>query len=162
MELAGKLVHTRPCSASMFPGPKDTENRIWLHRQGYGSYPHNPPVLVKGLDHALVYNFAGDNGGPQSVLAYQGLWRALEKHFPNAEIVASTFDNYTDTLQTIRHTLPKLSKEIGDTYNTPANSRLLPYFTVCFPFFRHANEILKHASFLRRWVCEKSRQHPRC
>lgn len=26
---------------------------------GYGSYPKNPPVLVDGLDHALVYNFAG-------------------------------------------------------------------------------------------------------
>ena len=33
-----------------------------LPRSGrYGSYPHNPPVLVPGLDHALVYNFAGDN-----------------------------------------------------------------------------------------------------
>ena len=90
---------------------------------GYGSYPHNPPVLVPGLEHALVYNFAGDNGGPQTVKAYGGLWAALEKEFPNAEIVASTFDNYTDVLATKRASLPKLSKEIGDTwvYGVPSD-----------------------------------------
>lgn len=90
---------------------------------GYGSYPHNPPVLVAGLEHALVYNFAGDNGGPQSVEAYQKLWAQLEHQFPNAEVVASTFDNFTDQLQGIRHKLPTLNKEIGDTwvYGVPSD-----------------------------------------
>jgi hypothetical protein len=82
---------------------------------GYGSYPHNPPVLVEDLDHALVYNFAGDNGGPQSVAQYQKLWAALEREFPNAEVVASTFDNFTEQLQGIRHKLPTLNKEIGES-----------------------------------------------
>ena len=90
---------------------------------GYGSYPHNPPVLVPGLKHALVYNFAGDNGGPQTIKAYQALWSMLQLEFPNAEIIASTFDNYTDVLKTQRDDLPKLSKEIGDTwvYGVPSD-----------------------------------------
>ena len=73
-------------------------------------------MLVPGLSHALVYNFAGDNGGPQSLEDYGKLWSELQKEFPNAEIVASTFDNYTDVLKTKRASLPKLSKEIGDTW----------------------------------------------
>eukprot|EP01052_Picozoa_sp_SAG31_P025250 SAG31_NODE_2203_length_6199_cov_6.619836_3_plen_104_part_00 len=82
---------------------------------GYGSYPHNPAVLVPGLKHALVYNFAGDNGGPQSVSDYQKLWSELEATFPNAEIVASTFDNYTLQLLPLRDQLPRLASEVGDT-----------------------------------------------
>ena len=38
---------------------------------GYGSYPHNPPVLVPGLDHALVYNFAGDNVSAAPLCLFQ-------------------------------------------------------------------------------------------
>ena len=111
-----------PCSATQldFQGCRLTEIACV---QPDGSYPHNPPVLVPGLEHALVYNFAGDNGGPQTVKAYGSLWAALQKEFPNAEIVASTFDSYTDVLQTTRATLPKLSKEIGDTwvYGVPSD-----------------------------------------
>ena len=40
-------------------------------------------------------------GGPQSVEDYGKLWSELSKVFPNAEIVASTFDNYTQAERSI-------------------------------------------------------------
>ena len=78
-------------------------------------------------------------GGPQSVEDYGKLWSSLSKVFPNAEIVASTFDNYTqaersllrlglrlrmslesndradrEVLAAKREALPRVSKEVGE------------------------------------------------
>ena len=50
-------------------------------------------------------------GGPQSVEDYGKLWSSLSKVFPNAEIVASTFDNYTEVLAAKRDALPRVSKQ---------------------------------------------------
>ena len=75
-------------------------------------FPISTRIAIDPSQRALIL----PQGGPQSVNAYQGLWSKLTKEFPNAEIVASTFDNFTDILQSKRATLPRLSKEIGDTW----------------------------------------------
>lgn len=47
----------------------------------------------------------------------------LRAEFPNAEVVASTYDAFATALQSVRSTLPVINAEIGDTWiygGTPA------------------------------------------
>lgn len=84
---------------------------------GYGGLK-NGPVFIDGIAHALVYNFAGDNAGPQSYDQYKSTYNQLQKTFPNAEIVFSTFDNYTQHILPLlgKGILPVIDKEVGDTW----------------------------------------------
>ena len=69
------------------------------------------------MEHALVYNFNGDNSGPSSAAAYSNLWRILAIKYPDAagNISASTFDNYPQHLNApaVRSKLPVVESEIG-------------------------------------------------
>ena len=49
---------------------------------------------------------------------YQKVWAAAQKEFPNAQVVASTFDNYTQHLTNpaVRSKLPIVTEEVGDTW----------------------------------------------
>ena len=91
-------------------------------------------IVVDPSQRALIL----PQGGPQSVNAYQGLWSKLTKEFPNAEIVASTFDNFTDILQSKRATLPRLSKEIGDTWVRPPRA---PDQQLAFAISSHCSQL---------------------
>ena len=98
-------------------------------RPGYGSVG-NGPVIVKGTTHALVYNWNGDNAGPSSVAAYQSTFAKLATTFPNARIVPSTFDNFTQhVLPLLDNTdsVPNLEVEMGDTwvYGVPSDPQKL-------------------------------------
>ena len=85
------------------------------------------PLIMgrKGTDgaagdaHALVYNFNGDNAGPMSTEAYKSVIGSIKKVFPNAIVVASTFDNFTraiaDEVDAGRAFLPVLTSEMADT-----------------------------------------------
>ena len=45
--------------------------------------------VVDGLDHALVYNWNGDNDGPSpDPTVYEKRWKEISAVFPNAEIIA--------------------------------------------------------------------------
>ena len=90
---------------------------------GYGSFPitgsgvQQRMCVVDGLDHALVYNWNGDNAGPFSNISdYAQKWKEIEQVFPNAKIVASTFDNFTQYLEAARDKLPVVDAEVGDTW----------------------------------------------
>ncbi len=58
-----------------------------------------------------------DNSGPpesvEEVLSYFDIARW---QFPGAEVVASTFDNFTAQLATIRSQLPVVTSEVGYTW----------------------------------------------
>lgn len=45
-------------------------------------------------------------------------WAILQWQFPNATIVASTFDAYVDQLQTVAASLPVFTQEVGDVWIT--------------------------------------------
>ena len=73
---------------------------------------------VPGSDQAMVLAWRGDNAGPpptaQDVISD---WEKLAKEFPGAEIVASTFDQYVDSVASIPDAnFPVIEKEIGDTW----------------------------------------------
>ena len=81
------------------------------------------PPLVHGSE-ALVYNWNGDNAGPFEASEYEAAWDQLRRDFPNAKnIVASTLDNFTQHLDSVRDKLPIIQAEIGDTwiYGVPSD-----------------------------------------
>ena len=69
---------------------------------GYGSLPlsHQMTCLVDGLEHALVYNWNGDNAGPSAAKDYAAHWATVQKAFTNANVYASTLDNFTQVQHT--------------------------------------------------------------
>ena len=48
--------------------------------------------MVKGLDHALAPDIKGDNAGPPSADQVIADFAQLQSEFPNAKIMASTWD----------------------------------------------------------------------
>ena len=81
--------------------------------------------VVDGLEHALVYNWNGDNQGPFTSETYGEKWQVIQNVFPGAEIVASTFDNFTQHLYDpdVYAKLPVVTKEMGDSwiYGVPSD-----------------------------------------
>ena len=71
----------------------------------------------------MVFEWNGDNDGPPPTSDIQATFDTVAKEFPGAEVVASTFDNFTQHL--VQHTsgLPVLTREIGNTwmYGVPSD-----------------------------------------
>ena len=92
---------------------------------GYGSLPisHQKQRQVPGLEHALVYNWNGDNAGPSDAKRYAANWQEIAKVFPGAEVVASTLDNFTQHLAAVASKLPVVELEVGDSwvYGVPSD-----------------------------------------
>ena len=114
-------------------------------------FPISTRIVIDPSQRALIL----PQGGPQSVNAYQGLWSKLTKEFPNAEIVASTFDNFTDILQSKRATLPRLSKEIGDTWvrSSTACARPATLFAIISSHCSQLYWISAYDSIVRAHAC---------
>lgn len=77
---------------------------------------------VKGHDEVLYFMHSQDNMGPPSVAHLQAEFIKLSAMFPGAQIRASTLDAYAQGLARIRHTLPVVKGEIGDTWIHGAGS----------------------------------------
>ena len=91
---------------------------MW-HPGGYGG-PHPDSlanmVVVPGMSHALAFAIRGDNSGPPSYLEVLENYEAIYKLFPNAEVVASTYDAFVVELEKFKSELPVYTEEIGDTW----------------------------------------------
>ena len=100
--------------------------------QGVG-YPNNPGtdpvncggmcrstcVEFPGLSHALCWAFRTDNSGPpMDMNEVFDQFDIARWQFPGANVYASTYDNFTAQLETVRATLPITSGEPGDTWIT--------------------------------------------
>jgi hypothetical protein len=48
-----------------------------------------------------VYNWNGDNAGPFSAADYGKAWAEIAASFPNATIIASTLDNFTQVSERV-------------------------------------------------------------
>lgn len=111
------FVWTDPVSA-------DSLYAMW-HPRGYGGYTVDEAVIVPGLTHAMVTDWNGDNAGPYDANTYKLHFAQIQLEFPNAQIVASTFDNFTQQLPAVHDALPVITSEIGDTwiYGCPSDPR---------------------------------------
>ncbi|MFZ4519361.1 MAG: DUF5054 domain-containing protein [Microthrixaceae bacterium] len=78
---------------------------------GYGA----TQLLEDGATAAMV-EMTGDNVGPPSADDVRATWAALRERFPGARIRAATLDDVADALRPVRHELPMVTAEIGDTW----------------------------------------------
>ena len=94
---------------------------FWLGG-GYGGVATFPyPVSlteVPGAEDALVFQWRGDNAGPPtSAQEVIDDWKSLQKAFPDAEIIASTFDDFVNAVALVPdENFPVIDAEIGDTW----------------------------------------------
>ena len=98
--------------------------------QGYPNNPGSDPVNCGGmcrsscvtfpnLTHALCWAFRTDNSGPpMDADEVDHQFAIAQWQFPGANIFASTFDNFTAQLDTVRDQLPVSTSEVGDTWAT--------------------------------------------
>ncbi|WP_078378735.1 DUF5054 domain-containing protein [Sutcliffiella halmapala] len=97
--------------------------RIFVWKGNDGSevivnYADNYGDVLKldGLNEVMVFAHTGDNCGPPSMEDIIQEFNSLKKRFPNALIKASTMDAFAENLSSIKHTLPVVYEEIGDTW----------------------------------------------
>ncbi|HEX3527150.1 MAG TPA: DUF5054 domain-containing protein [Thermoanaerobaculia bacterium] len=92
---------------------------VYWHPGGYGGIRQGDAVVVPGFKEALVSVYGGDNTGYVTVQDVLQTFAILRSEFPNAKIIPSTFDAFTEKLlanQTALDTLPVIDQEIGDTW----------------------------------------------
>ena len=90
---------------------------MW-HPGGYGGPPNSLSnmVVVPGMTHALAFAIRGDNTGPPPTKEVLANYQAIKKLFPNATVIASTYDAFVAELLKVKSQLPVVSGEIGDTW----------------------------------------------
>ena len=100
-----------------------TDIIVAYHPYGYGGYGlKDCAEAPNGV--ALCTEFRTDNTGPPAnVSEVMGILNSVEKEYPGAEVIASTFDAFFEDVQVIRDQLPTVSLEVGDTwvYGNPSD-----------------------------------------
>jgi hypothetical protein len=71
---------------------------------------------VNGLKDALAIHMTGDNMGPPTVSAVQAIYARLRQQHPAARIIPSTLDHFAAALEGVKHQLPVITDEIGDSW----------------------------------------------
>lgn len=115
-----------PCGPFRWQDPNSGSDILaWWHPGGYGGIDPKSIVTAPGLQSALAMSWNGDNAGPFNATEIEGQWKTLAAQFPNARIIASTFDAFTAELQSVRDALPVFTAEVGDTwiYGVPSDPK---------------------------------------
>ena len=91
------------------------------YSQGYGTHAGLIPEMLVSLtpfggDHALAFLMTVDNSGPQSVDEVLEGWRNLRLMFPNATIIDSSLEAFTEHAWEARGNMSVITAEIGDTW----------------------------------------------
>ncbi len=89
----------------------DGSEVVVMYQKSYGE-THFPD----GFDEGLGFAHTNDNMGPQSVPQTVDAWRDLQKHNPEASIVASTLDDYGRILWSRREEFPVVETELADSW----------------------------------------------
>lgn len=101
-----------PSVPSMFVWKNaDGSELIVNYADNYGN-----TAQVEGLDEVLHFAHTGDNNGPPSIKAIHEEFDRLRKLFPGAKVIASTMDAFAEKLISVKHKLPVLTEEIGDSW----------------------------------------------
>ena len=94
-------------------------NLVTFVNNNYGSR-----ILVPGSTEALVFDYSMDNSGPpKSAADVIAFWNATQNAFPNAELILSSLDAFTEAILPITESLPQVVGEIGQSwsYGAPAD-----------------------------------------
>ena len=92
---------------------RDTDGNelILAYQQDYGS-----ENLLPGGKIAVSINFTGDNHGPHTYEEVKEIYAGLHQRYPNAALVAASFNEIADELNGMKESLPVVTSEIGDTW----------------------------------------------
>lgn len=92
---------------------KDPEGHeiILAYQQDYGS----EDMLPDGKT-VISINFTGDNHGPHSAEQVKRIYADLHKRYPNARLLAVSFNEIAEELYGMKDKLPVVTSEIGDTW----------------------------------------------
>jgi hypothetical protein len=113
-----KYLHIGVNPSSMVPGVPTTflwksgDNEVVVQY----SFVYGAPCYFEGMDEVLEFAHTGDNLGPQSPDVIESEMARIAAEYPNAEIVASTMDEYAKVLLKYKDLLPAVEEEIGDTW----------------------------------------------
>ncbi|MDQ6417954.1 DUF5054 domain-containing protein [Paenibacillus sp. LHD-117] len=77
---------------------------------------YGKPFQMEGLADALYFAHTGDNHGPSTMEEIRALFAQLQEQYPGAEIIASTLDAFAEKLLAVKHLLPVVTEEIGDSW----------------------------------------------
>lgn len=95
---------------------------VWKYGQhslivnySFGGYGNE--TWCEALDELLVFCHAEDNCLPPTAREVMQIIERYRRRYPEAQVGASTLDAFAARLDTIRHTLPVIDAEIGDTWN---------------------------------------------
>eukprot|EP01044_Picomonas_judraskeda_P000772 COSAG03_NODE_37_length_17551_cov_15.651444_16_plen_924_part_00 len=113
-----------PANAS---GPNQCQSQPPADGSGFNSGKYcNSTITVPGLSHALALFTQQDDEGPPSKAQILHYYSQLRLMFPNATLVASTYEAFFKELDKVREQLPLVDREIGDTWvDTPPSDPLL-------------------------------------
>jgi hypothetical protein len=115
-----KLLHIGVNPASMPPrvpdafiwrNPDDSEIIVIYYKGEYGGL-----TVLPGASVALFFAQTHDNLGPHSLNKIKAIYNELHSSYPEAEIVASTLDDFTKDILKNKLELPVITEEIGDTW----------------------------------------------
>ena len=90
------------------------------HWHGYGSLTDPGAFLqLPGSEHALAYNWRGDNAGPpMSANETLNDFAIVQKEFPGASVVSSTFEEFVEAVMAdgADALLPEITQDLADTW----------------------------------------------
>lgn len=89
----------------------DGSELILVYQQDYGS-----ENILPGGKAVISINFTGDNHGPHSYEKVKEIYADLHKRYPNARLVACSFNEIAEELIAMQDQLPVVTSEIGDTW----------------------------------------------
>jgi len=92
------------------------EEIVMNYDAAYGAARPGEALTVPGLRDALYVAHTSDNLGPPTAADVDELFVLLKQQYPEAEIKASTLDAFAEQLWEVRHTLPVVQEEIGDSW----------------------------------------------
>ncbi|MDE0850651.1 DUF5054 domain-containing protein [Yoonia sp.] len=101
---------------------------VVLYQNSYGE-----KFVADGMEDAIAFAHTMDNMGPQNVGQVIDTADKLKEENPGYDLQASTLENYWNSLRKIRHSLPVVTQEIGDTWihGTGSAPRRLSRFFAC-------------------------------
>eukprot|EP00438_Fugacium_kawagutii_P003880 Skav215229 [mRNA] locus=scaffold341:286500:288212:- [translate_table: standard] len=126
----------------------NTDIVVAYHPYGYGGYGlKDCAEAPNGV--ALCTEFRTDNTGPPAdVSEVMDILKKVKNEYPGADVIASTFDAFFEEVQEVRHKLPTVSLEVGDTwvYGNPSDPL----------------KMAQYRAIQRAWVKCLESQEPRC
>lgn len=92
---------------------KDTDGSelILVYQQTYGS-----ESMLPGGKSVISINFTSDNHGPHTYEEVKKIYADLQKRYPNARLVACSFNEIAEELIAMQEQLPVVTSEIADTW----------------------------------------------